>query len=86
MTKAELIQALENYGDDDEVVLGVEGFDEWLTIDEVSTYDRFGYITISNQNKPSRYSLETYAESYYNIANDMVSDEKEAFDNWRDMI
>ena len=85
MTKAELISALNEYDEDDEVLIGLEGFDTAFCIDEIEEVS--GKPMLVNELTPSAYELRWLAQEYYDANYRKISsDEIEAFEAWRDLL
>ena len=83
MTKAELIEALEPFDDDDDLVIGVEGLD-YMEVTEVKRTN-YGEIAIVNSEPPRAHELWSYAEAYYE-AHGFEFEEREAFEAWKDRM
>lgn len=85
MTKAELINALNEYDDDDEVLIGLEGFDTAFEIDGIEEVR--GKPMLVNELTPSAYELSWLAQEYYDANYRKISvDEMDAFNAWRDCL
>ena len=88
MTKAELIKALDGYKDDDEVFIGVEGFDEILEIEKVNEMYKKP-VLLNELRLPSKYGLLTFANAVYEDewnCKHSTLDELAAFEAWRQLI
>lgn len=85
MTVTELIQALNDYDGDDEVLIGLEGFDEAFEVDAVECIR--GDAILVNELKPSAYEVRWLAEEYYDANYDKISDaERDAFNAWKELL
>lgn len=85
MTKAELIQALKDYDDDDDVLIGLEGFDEAFEVDAVECLR--GDAMLVNELIPSAYEVRWLAEKYYDANYNKISvAESHAFNAWKELL
>jgi hypothetical protein len=83
MTKAELIQALNEYDDNDNVLIGLEGFDEAFEVDALECIR--GDAMLVSELIPTSYEVRWLAEMYYDYRK--VSDaEKDAFNAWKELL